>query len=253
MVSEKIDWGAIDFGAVDSDAQLELFRRSRESLAEDLYRPAYHFSPPGAALHDAAGLCFWGGKFHLFYLLTTPTIKWTRGHAVSEDLVHWRDMPIVGSGIHGGTGQVWSDEGRVVLGYATHSHKAVSLATASDPLLQDWVEHPKNPVFTPTPPRSVDPKHFGTADNYIWREEDTYYMTIRQYWYDTEFPILTGTAALEICRSDDLENWESMGLLSNDGHFTEPGEDCACNSFLPLGNGKHLLLFFSTNDPLNTT
>ena len=245
MKGKRVDWSSIDFGNIDHNTQTELFQRSRESLTGDPYRPVYHFSPPGADLHDTAGICWWEGKFHLFYLLSTPNIKWGRGHAVSEDLVHWKDLSIAGSTIYGGTGQVWADKKRVILGYATNKHKDVSLATASDPLLQDWVAHPKNPVYTPTPPPNANPERFATADNYIWRENNTYYMTIRHYHHDPELPVLAGNTALEICRSKSLENWESMGLLFDDGHFTEPGEDCACNSFLPLGNGKHLLIFFS--------
>ena len=32
-----------------------------------------------------------------------------------------------------------------------------------------------------------------------------------------------------------------------DGYFTDPGTDCACPNVLSLGNGKHLILFFSHN------
>ena len=235
MNSEAIDWNTIDFNTIGHEALMELFRRSRESLSNDPFRPLYHFSPPGAALHDAAGLCWWQGKYHLFYLLSTPKIKWGRGHAVSDDLVHWQDLPIVNATIYGGTGQVWADSDRVILGYATHGHAAVSLATASDPLLMDWVEHPQNPVCQPG------------NDNYVWREDDMYYLTQRKhnFEWDLELEYPGGRTTLELCRSKDLATWEPLGKLLEDGYYTEPGEDCACNSFLPIGNGKHLLIFFT--------
>lgn len=233
MKRETIDWKNIDFGTMDGEAQIELFRRARESLANDPFRPLYHFSSPGAALHDAAGLCWWQGKYHLFYLLTTPNVLWARGHAVSEDLVHWHDLPIAGPAIHGGTGQVWADTDRVIMGYATHKHSAVSLATASDPHLTDWIEHPQNPVYQPG------------NDNYIWRQDDEYYMTMRKHRFDEDGEYPGGRTTLELCRSEDLTAWVPMGKMFEDGYFTEPAEDCACNSFLPIGNGKHLLLFFS--------
>jgi len=233
MNGEAIDWGTVDLDALDQDAQKELFRRSRESLASDPYRPFYHFSPPGSDLHDAAGLCWWQGRYHLFYLFSTPHVLWARGHAVSEDLVHWRDLPVVKPAIHGGTGQVWADNDRVIMGYATHEHKAVSLATAADPLLLDWIEHPRNPVHRPG------------NDNYVWREGDSYFLTQRVHRFDQGLTCLSGRTTIELCRSDDLATWESMGHLFEDGYYTEPGEDCGCNNFLPISNGKHLLLFFS--------
>ncbi len=245
MSGDTVDWKTIDFGAMDYKAQTDLFRRARESLANDRFRPAYHFSPPGVSLHDAAGLCWWKGNYHLFYLFATPDFGGARGHAVSSDLVHWRDLPLVRHTIRGGTGQVWVDDDRAILGYATHKHKAVSLATASDPLLQEWVPHPQNPVYTSAPPPNGDLRPLQAGDNYLWREDDAYYMTIRRYLSEPGPMSLTGTTALEICRSTDLESWESMGKLFDDGHHTEPGEDCGCNNFLPIGSGKHLLLFFS--------
>ena len=233
MKRNNINWETVDFSSLSREAQTDLFRRSRDSLADDPYRPHYHFSPPGAGLHDPAGLCFWQGKYHLFYLFITPTIKWARGHAVSDDLVHWQDQPIAGHAIHGGTGQVWADCDRAVMGYATNKHSAVSLATASDPLLLDWVEHPDNPVLQPG------------NDNTIWRQNCVFHMTVRtsEFQSTVEFP--NGRGTLELYRSRDLAAWNSMGNLFEDVHFEEAGGDCSCNNFLPIGDGKHLLLFFS--------
>ena len=74
---------------------------------------------------------------------------------------------------------MWADGDRVVLGYASHHHRAVSLATANEPLLQEWGEHPRNPVYRN--PLSASEELAGTADNYLWREEDTYYLTLRHF------------------------------------------------------------------------
>ena len=122
-------------------AQTEHFRQEREALADDPLRPLYHFSRSKGELHDPTGLCWWQGKYHLFYL--------ARGHAVSDDLVHWQDLPLMPTSMVGGTGQVWADGDRVIMGWASGKHDAISLATASDPLLLDWIEHPGNPVYGP--------------------------------------------------------------------------------------------------------
>jgi fructan beta-fructosidase len=47
------------------------------------YRPLYHFSPQKGWIGDPDGLVFNDGQYHLFW--------W--GHAVSKDLVHWKELP----------------------------------------------------------------------------------------------------------------------------------------------------------------
>jgi len=86
-----------------SNALLQRFAESREALASDPYRPAHHFVSLESSLNDPNGLSFWQGRWHLFYQAYPPDefpdLKdigkrrqhW--GHAVSDDLVHWRDPP----------------------------------------------------------------------------------------------------------------------------------------------------------------
>ena len=71
------------------------FKASRERLASDPYRPAFHFSPPEGFMNAPNGLCRWQGLHHLFYQFRPDGVdRVHRGHAASEDLVHWRDLPI---------------------------------------------------------------------------------------------------------------------------------------------------------------
>ncbi|MFN0125444.1 MAG: glycoside hydrolase family 32 protein [Verrucomicrobiales bacterium] len=215
-----------DFDKSDAAAHLAFFLQNRKSAAADPYRPIYHFSPPGFGLHDPAGLCKWQGKYHLFYLYSPSPpdhlpgggLQWSRGHAVSDDLVHWRDLPLLPTSIRGGTGQAWADNDRVILTIG-----GGKLFTSSDPLLHKWTEHPVK---------------FPGGDNFIWREKDHYYITR---------PAGGPNTTLEILRSKDLSQWDSMGNYLSDGYFTDPGTDCSCNNVLSLGNGKHLILFFSHN------
>ena len=189
----------------------------REKLSENPFRPLYHFSPPGFGLHDPTGLCFWEGKYHLFYLLNTPDIQWGRGHAVSDDLVHWQDLPMLPADIKGGTGQVWVENDRVILGLAE------SIAIASDPMLLNWTRQ-ELPM---------------AGDQCLWGEEDGYYLCRTDTTY--------GATVLELLHSVDLSTWESLGDFLKDERFTDPGTDCSCPNLLPLGQHSHLLLFFSHN------
>jgi beta-fructofuranosidase len=75
----------------------ERLSHSDEAVAADPHRPLFHFLPPANWLNDPNGLIQWQGQYHLFYQYNPNgpfhgTIHW--GHAVSADLVTWRDLPI---------------------------------------------------------------------------------------------------------------------------------------------------------------
>ena len=89
--------------ALERDPVMKRFAESRRAYACDPYRPAYHFVSPESWMNDPHGLCLWQGRWHLFYqafppeefptaaTLWEPHHHW--GHAVSDDLIHWRDLP----------------------------------------------------------------------------------------------------------------------------------------------------------------
>ncbi len=68
-----------------------------ESWYKEQYRPQFHFSPKEKWMNDPNGLVFNQGVYHLFYQYYPEDIVWGPmhwGHAVSEDLVHWKHKPI---------------------------------------------------------------------------------------------------------------------------------------------------------------
>ncbi|NQT11197.1 MAG: fructan beta-fructosidase, partial [Planctomycetes bacterium] len=81
----------------EQEAQLEtnpLLKRmieSRKKQAGEPHRPIYHYVNPEGRLNDPNGLCFWQGRWHMFYQGYPPEDRrqhW--GHTVSDDLIHWR-------------------------------------------------------------------------------------------------------------------------------------------------------------------
>jgi len=229
--------------------QVQAFERNREAFRDDPYRPDYHFTPPGGTLHDPNGACYWNGRYHLFYQFWPPDRDEARpwdeamhwGHAVSDDLLHWQDLPVALSAATGlerscYSGQALVEDDRVVLMY--HGPGAGNcIATSDDPFLATVEKHPDNPVV----PIDEDAP-YRVFDPCLWHEDGTYYSLSGSYAggergedsRDVQF----------LFRSGDLSEWEYLGPLVEGGFHTDPGEDGAVPNFFPLGE-KHVLLFFS--------
>lgn len=214
----------------------------------DPYRPTYHFSPPGGIVHDPNGACYWNGKYHLFYQFRPPgldeSVPWEEamhwGHAVSEDLVHWRDLPIAltpGTGPERScySGQALVEDDRVVLMY--HGPGAGNcVAMSDDELLVDFTKHPENPVI----PLDED-ERYTVFDPDIWSDDGTYYSLSgaqRGERFENSIP------AAYLFRSTDLLEWEYVGPFLETGEFTVPGEDAAVPNFVEFDE-RDLLLCFS--------
>ena len=233
--------------ALETDADVVRFKASRERLAGDPYRPLYHLSPPEGAMNDPNGFCQWRGRYHLFYQFVPEGQKrWHWGHFVSDDLVHWRDLPPAiypDKEVNCYSGQSLVEADRVVAMYhGTESGN--SIATAGDPLLLNWKKHPGNPVI-PIVPVDENQYPYRVFDPAIWKEEDGYYSISGVFKDGQKGAGGDCRSAIHLFRSQDLASWERLGTLLEDGFYTEPGEDGAVPNFWPIGNGKHMLLLFS--------
>ena len=226
------------------DNEQHLEPSAPKCVSDDPQRPVYHFLPPANWMNDPNGAIYWKGLYHLFYQhnpndAVQDTIHW--GHAVSEDLVHWRHLPIALAPTPDGPDRDGCYSGAAVdnNGEPTIVYHAVPdgicLATSRDDL-RTWEKSPQNPVIgQPSPGDPWSPHACG-----VWREDDTWYLL-------SGFGVGAARKALGVSRdacfmfrSKDLVHWEYMHLLY------EPGEesDCACPDFFPLGD-KHMLLFTS--------
>jgi beta-fructofuranosidase len=220
------------------------FAASRQRLAEDRYRPAYHYVNPEGNLNDPNGLCYWQGRYHLFYQAYPPEdTRQHWGHAMSDDLVHWTDLPLaIYPGIEDKcfSGSAFVEEDRVIAMY--HGTSAGNMvAVADDPLLLNWQKIPGNPVI-PSVQEDEKGRPYRVYDPCIWGEEDGYYSLSGTYWQGDIFSDCRMVQHLFF--SQDLRRWIYLGPFVEADVFTEPGEDGAVPYFWPIGQ-EHILVFAS--------
>ena len=70
-------------------------RLTELALYRELHRPQFHFSPRENWTNDPHGLVYQDGVWHLFFQHNPEAPVWgnmTWGHAVSDDLMHWRQL-----------------------------------------------------------------------------------------------------------------------------------------------------------------
>ena len=71
-----------------------------DSFADSYDQPCrnqYHFAPFANWMNDPNGLCWYQGRFHMFYQFNPYDTCWGNaywGHAVSKDLIHWVHLPV---------------------------------------------------------------------------------------------------------------------------------------------------------------
>ena len=70
-----------------------------ENIYKERLRPQFHFSTRRGWNNDPNGLVYHDGEYHLFYQhnpfgwIYGPDANKAWGHAISKDLIHWKELP----------------------------------------------------------------------------------------------------------------------------------------------------------------
>ncbi len=223
---------------------LQRMNESRRKQAADPHRPTYHYVNPEGNLNDPNGLCFWQGRWHLFYQAyppEDPRQHW--GHAVSTDLIHWRDLPLA---IYPNpedkvfSGSTLVESTRVIAIY--HGVAAGTMvAVSSDPLLLNWEKVTGNAVI-PFPQPGEPRPPYNIFDPCLWKQGDYYYALTAGT--SPKGPGGKPVRANFLHRSKDLAKWEYLHEFIDGYDFSRVGDDGACPYFWPIGE-RHIMLHFS--------
>jgi len=229
--------GIVYFGAI---AQAE----SLPTYAEK-YRPQFHFTATLGWINDPNGLVFFNGQYHLCFQRNDAlhangdNMAW--GHAVSTDLVHWRQRsdaisPENGDSIWSGSAVVdWHNSSGLGRGDApplvaayTWAKKPFSQCLAySNDDGRTWTKYADNPVLPHIHALNRDPK-------VIWHEPS-------KQWIMALYLDQKGKFAL--FHSKDLRAWSKLQDVDLD--------DDECPDFFPLDldgdPGKTQWIFTAAN------
>ncbi len=186
----------------------------------DPWRPLYHFTPPRNFMNDPNGLVHLGGEYHLFYQHNPEGDTWGHmswGHAVSPDMLRWKDLPLAlreeggimvfsGSAVHDRRNTSGLCEGRpetcLIAVYTGHGHdrQTQNLAVSVDSG-RTWRKHAGNPVLDIGARDFRDPK-------VLWHEPTRRWVMV---------VALSDQKKVRFYASPDLRHWEALSDFGPQG------------------------------------
>ncbi|WP_337018708.1 sucrose-6-phosphate hydrolase [Oceanobacillus massiliensis] len=187
-------------------------------VADDPYRLHYHLMPQIGLLNDPNGFAYYKGQYHIFYqwnpFETKHGIKYW-GHYVSDDLVHWKELPIALApdqwydinGCYSGSAVVHED--KLYLFYTGNvmdeegNREAYQCIAVSEDGINFQKQGPIIHVPEGYTPHFRDPK--------VYYKAGKWYMVIGAQTSE-------GKGEAVLYTSPDLESWSFQGPLAGSGH-----------------------------------
>lgn len=199
--------------------------------SQDLYReplrPQFHFTSQRGWLNDPNGLVYFEGEYHLFYQHNPYGWDWGNmhwGHAVSQDLVHWKELPAAlypdqhgtmfsGSAIVDWNNTTGFQSGKVppLVAMFTAAGKPFTQGLAySNDRGRSWTKYEHNPVLGHIVHENRDPKVVWYAPEKKW--------VMALYLDHNDYALFA---------SPNLKQWEKLGDVKLPG-------DAECPEFFEM-------------------
>lgn len=215
-------------------------------------------------MNDPNGPIYFNGRYHMFFQYNPLAAVWgdmSWNHAISDDMLHWKHLPLALTPTPGGpdsfgcfSGSAIAVGRRVYVVYTGTQESTPELATirdgsnkiqeaqclawSDDPALLTWTKDPQ--PIVPRPPEGM--RITGFRDPSAWKQGDWYYMTVG-----------SGVARVGGCvllyRSRDLRSWEYLHELTSGEWNGKPtanpcddGEMWECPEFFALDHA-HVLIY----------
>ncbi|MBB5814760.1 GH32 C-terminal domain-containing protein [Streptomyces collinus] len=210
----------------------------------ETYRPQFHYTPQKNWMNDPNGLVYYKGEYHLFYQYNPNGNAWgdmSWGHAVSKDLVHWKELPLALS--HDDEEMVFSGSAVVdrdnTTGFGTKKNPAMvavytgfdkSTGTQAQALAystdrgRTWTKYQGNPVI------DIGSKDFRDPKVQWYEPTKSWLMTVS----------LSAEHKVRFYSSKNLKDWK---LQSEFGPAGATGGVWECPDLFPLavdGNKKKI-------------
>lgn len=215
--------------------------------------PKFHIASNGGWVNDPNGLCFYKGRWHVFYQLHPYGTQWGPmhwGHVSSTDMITWKREPVMfapsleqeKNGVFSGSAVI-GDDGELRFYYTGHrwangvdgSGGEWQVQMYATPDNDELTSATKHGMIVDCPRDKVD-SHF--RDPKVWKTGDTWYMT---------FGVCSAErrGQMWLYTSEDMVEWTFKRVL-----FEHPDPDVwmlECPDFFPIkdkdGNEKWVIGF----------
>jgi fructan beta-fructosidase len=190
---------------------------------DEPFRPQFHFIPLKNWMNDPNGLVFYKGEYHLFFQYNPFGNEWAHmswGHAVSPDMVHWKQLPVAiaeGNGVmifsgsavvdwHNSSGFCKSSSAGhgscLVAIYAGYTGKEQNQNVAySNDRGRTWTKYSGNPVIDLHLANFRDPKIFWYEPGHEW----------------VMVTVLAAEHKVRLFGSKDLKHWTTLSDFGPEG------------------------------------
>lgn len=187
----------------------------------DYYRPIYHHTPSYGWMNDANGMVYKDGEYHLYFQYNPYGSKWGNmhwGHAVSTDLMHWKELqPAIardtlghifsGSSVVDYGNTAGYGKGAIIALYTSASDKngQIQCMAYSTDNGRTFTKYDGNPILIPFD---------GIKD---FRDPKVFWHEPAKAWY----MIVSADKEMRFYKSDDLKRWTYISSFGR-GYGMQP-------------------------------